>query len=544
MQRLFHLIKIILSDKRISVFIVLIAIAGRVIQLVFFYNIRVDHSFQVFATQNFTDGHGISLSYVLPHDLTTTIYEPLINWPPGYSVLLAPFYILYGYDYVAAGITLDIVSGIIFLLVSRQILRVFHIPIYLINISTLITGFFIYQFYFVASSDAIAITFFLAAILFGLLLLKSSAKWIRNIFLLVISLFLCAFIKYLFMPAVFVIPLFLFAKGWGMKELYLKKAGIYAFAALAILLSGLLLYQKYSSGSAGYISQPERGFFPEHLLTAYPFIPAAFIKPDTIGIFINLYSGIGKFIYQLFQIINIIILVIGFIYFLRRLLKEKLQHGSLTVNFSFIFLLLSGTIILLLGILSVRVAKEVWENNILWTYIEESRYYGLLTILAQLGLFILYHYFRPRQIRFVKYIFFFLLFLLLVETMRGILLDINRVSKFGKEEYSWQYEKRLQEHTSAIIKNKMRDKGIEHLVVTGSTYMKSRINLYHRVTVLNDIFSINNVNSVNSKEPAMLFTVLHKKDLEKFAPFISSDQVEALGNFDNFYFYSLYVYPH
>ncbi|HEU4904381.1 MAG TPA: hypothetical protein VFT06_16355, partial [Flavisolibacter sp.] len=89
----------LLSSPAASLLVVLTAIAGRCIQLVFFYNIRVDASYQLMATDNFLHGHGISTGQVLANNLAETIYTPLTQWPPGYSLLLAPFYALFQHRY-------------------------------------------------------------------------------------------------------------------------------------------------------------------------------------------------------------------------------------------------------------------------------------------------------------------------------------------------------------------------------------------------------------------------------------------------------------
>ena len=115
-----HKVKHLLADKKITLAIILFTITCRIIQLIYFFNIRVDGMYQHMATLNFVNGHGISTGYALPTDLSTTVYEPLINWPPGYSLLLAPFYILFTHNYIAAGLTLDIFAAITLILFTRK----------------------------------------------------------------------------------------------------------------------------------------------------------------------------------------------------------------------------------------------------------------------------------------------------------------------------------------------------------------------------------------------------------------------------------------
>ena len=144
----------------VSIIIIVIAILARFIQILYFYSIRFDGSYQVIAMQNFLKGKGISISEVLTSDLSTTLYQPLINWPPGYSFLLAPFYALSGNNYITAGILLETLAAVTLIFSCRSILKLLGTPKHFINLFTLCTGFFIYYFYFISSSDSIAISLF------------------------------------------------------------------------------------------------------------------------------------------------------------------------------------------------------------------------------------------------------------------------------------------------------------------------------------------------------------------------------------------------
>ena len=193
--------KRILSDKWVTLAIIGFSILGRIIQLIFFFNLRLDASHQVIATRNFLKGAGISMAKAYANDLSVVVYEPLINWPPGYSILLAPFYALFGGNYIAAGLCLGIIAAIVLILVFRSILKLLELPIYLINLSTIIAGFYIYYFYFIASSDAITISLAMVAIYYALKLLKRPTHaWLKNILGITIPLFICGAIKYLFIP--------------------------------------------------------------------------------------------------------------------------------------------------------------------------------------------------------------------------------------------------------------------------------------------------------------------------------------------------------
>ncbi|HEY0355054.1 MAG TPA: hypothetical protein VGC29_02550, partial [Flavisolibacter sp.] len=297
MHNYFHSIQGFLSNRRVGISILFLAIACRLIQLLFFFNIRVDASYQAIASLNMVNGHGISLSSASPSNLSHTIYEPLIKWPPGFSLLLAPFYLLFG-NYLYAAMALHAIAAIALILFSRGILKLLNTPIYLVNIFTLLTGVFIYSYYIITSTDAIGVSFFIAAIYFFISLVRSQEKWARDLPGITVCLLACGLLKYLYIPVVMILPMMLWFRGWINKNLLLKKAGIYSGLITLLGVLAMLGFQEYSGGSPVYIHEPERGFFPGNLLSFHPFTITSFIDNNTI---INL-TGIDPM--HLFRVIH------------------------------------------------------------------------------------------------------------------------------------------------------------------------------------------------------------------------------------------------
>jgi hypothetical protein len=534
-----------LSLKLVTLAIITLAIANRIIQLIFLFNIRADRVQQMLATQNFVSGRGISIAEVFPDNLSEIIYEPLIKWPPGYSLLLAPFYALFNHNYIAAGLALDILAAIILIFVSRGILRVLNTPIHLVNIYTLLTSFFVYSFYVKTSSDAIAITAFIIAFYFTLMLLKSNQHWAKQTVGITISLLICASIKYLFLPVVFVIPLFLVTKGLADKNVFIKKAGIFSFLVLAIILAGLLAYQKFISGSATYITSQGRGLFINHILAAFPFIPASFIKLDTLGLMFSRQPWVEVVAFRIYQGIQLLFIVFVLIWILLTITRNRFKDLSLTDSFFYLAFFVSLAITLVLLILSITVAKEETEQGGFWTYLEEPRYYGLPNVLAQLGVFVFYQYSRNRSPRFFKYVFYFMILLLLPEFFRGALFELRRLIYFGKEQYSWQVELQIQKYASEVIRKELQKRPDELVVVTGSSdYMNNRISLYSHIPILIDVGKINDLATVNTKKSILLLIALRDDALPVFQQFLSMKERDFAGHFNIYSFYTVHVSPH
>ncbi len=337
-----------------------------------------------------------------------------------------------------------------------------------------------------------------------------------------------------------IVPFFFIVKGFADKRIQLKKAGLYSFGIIVLVLGALLIYQKNISGTAAYISQPERGFFPEHALSAYPFIPASIISPESISLLLHQEQTEKSFVYHIFQWIHAILFFGALCFIVWRIYKYGFKKLSLKNDFFYLFFFISITITLLLLLLSLWVAKEEILPGYFWTYIEDPRYYGLPAVLLHLSVFILYPHLRMPAAR-LKYLFFFPIFLLLPEMFRGVLFDINRIVNIKKEEYSWQYENKFQKYAATILE-KEKQPG-EKAIVTGSAYyMTNRVGLWSNIPVLDDASKINNLTSLNTKVPVLLLVILNEKDSTAFQPFLSANS-KAIGHFDNYSFYSVHIVP-
>lgn len=532
-------LKQVLSAKQTGILIILSGVIGRLIQIVYFFNIRVDASYQTIATKNFVAGHGISIDSVLPSDLSTIIYEPLIKWPPGFTLLLSPFYLLSNGNYIVAGILLHSICAVALIFFTRAFLRLFDLPLFVINIHTLVVSFFIYSFYFIISSDAIATSFFVAGLYYIFSLVKTERLSTQKIILASFCFLVCGLTKYLLIPIIFVIPIFLLVKGFFTINKAIKRSGLISFSILFAGVSILSLYQKYVSGSAAYVSQSEHGFFPQNLLDTYPVFPAAFLSPETLNLISNRPSA-HNFIFRLYQLIYLLVIaasVAGLINFFKTLSKRI----SLQKTFLFLFLFVSLVLVGQLAILSIFIAKGEETPGRLWIYVQEPRYYGLLVVLLQLLLFVFYPVERVQRI---KGLILFLFLLLAIETTRGIVFDLNRIRLFTKEEYSWKYEDRFQKYADSIIKNAQQKRSIHNAVITGSSYvMNNRICLYSHVPVLPNAEIVNQPLLLQTQKPVLLLVVIRKKKIPIFQSFVSS-QKEIAGKFDDFYFYTVYVQPH
>ncbi|HEY6062897.1 MAG TPA: hypothetical protein VIV35_04780, partial [Chitinophagaceae bacterium] len=503
-----------------------------------------DMTYQILAAQNFLEGHGISSATILSSDLSMIVYDPVVKWPPGFTLLFTPLYVLFSKDYIMAALALGIICSTLLIFASRSILKILGTPYYLINLYTLLSGFFGYYFYTKPFTDAIAITFFIIAIYYTLLLLKTHERLLRNVVFLSTSLILCGFIKYMFIPAIFLIPGFLFIKGLTRKEPWLKKAGLISFMSLLLVFGALFIYQAGIHGSIAYIKEPGRGFFPENLGSSFPFITASFIKPDSLQQLPLFPAGSNAFLFHVYQVTSFAIFLIIIFYCLRRMIRPGHTKRSATEDFFHLSLLVSATLVILLILLSLRVAKEPLDDGMSWTYVEEPRYYGLLNVLIHIAVFASYPFYKTAKSKLGRLLLPALVLFMLPEMFRGIAFTAHRIQWFNKEIYGWQYELQFQKNVKEIVAKTELIERDRNIILTGtSDWMTLRASLYCHLPVFEDVSKLNTISELKTTKPVTLLAIIKDNDMNAYKSFISLDGVKQEGQANGFSFYTYNLHP-
>lgn len=529
----------ILSKQQVTIAIVTIAVLARLIQTVYFFHLGVDRSFQSLAAYNLVAGHGVSIAHIFANDLATPVYMPLVNWPPGYSLLLAPLYILFNHNYYLAGFTLCFGSILILIFVSRKILKLLNVPLFLINIYTFLSAFFIHYFQFLTDTDGIATAFYLIALYYTLLLLQTKRYWKRRTGYAIICLVACAVLKYLFIPLVFVLPVFVLAKSFADRDTILRKSGLVSFSVLFLAVLTLLFYQKSISGTAAYISEPGRGFYPEHLLDAYALIPGAFLSLDSVqkifGVTVSKHSSL----YFIYEVLHILLFGSLLLFVARDVYKKKLRNTGTTKSFYLIAFLLALTTIILLAGLSLWVAPE--ENNgVLWTYLEDARYYCLATVLIHMAAFVFLAYCWKSASKRLCYFFFILILFMVPEAFRGLLFTANRIEKFKKEEYTWQAEYTFSAYAGKILE-KENLQNPNRVIITGSSwFLNNRVSLYNHVPIIEESEIAGN-SRLNTSAAVTVVAIVHKDSIPQFQQLVGINK--PVGYDSGYYFYTIHVNP-
>ena len=515
-------------------------IISRILQLLFLFNTRNDMSYQIMAAQSFYTGHGVSLPRITADDLSLVHYDLLVQWPPGFSLLFVPFYALCGQNYLFAALLLNILSALVLLFVCRGILKLVSVPLPVINLFTIFSGFSLSYFYLKPCTDSTAIMFLLMAVYFALSLLASEKRWLMKTTGIALALWCCAYIKYLYLPVVFVVPGLLLAKGFTSNDRQLRKAGAIILFFLIFATFVYLFQQSTSSGSVGYIKEPGRGWYPENLLAAHPFLPASFLKPETVEWFAG--HKAYTVAMPLFQVMHLFLLLL-FLWFGHRALLRNLEKKLLpTTGFYSIAFVLSVVITLLLVFLSLRVAKEFVDAGQFWTYVEEPRYYGAIHVFVQLAVFGLYRF--TLSSKKLRLLFYGLLLLMVPELVRGMVFSGNRLVHLGREEYGWQTERKFQRLTAELLAaEQARVKGAPPVLIGTSDWMTVRASLYNQIPFVEDVSILNRLSTARTTKPVLLFVLIRDDHFEAFAPFIQAEGTRFLGSDGRFRFYARLFMP-
>lgn len=530
MQASVQKIKNILSGAPATWIILTTILLGRAIQLIYFYNIMVDGMYQTVAMQNFVHGHGFSLGEVDINNFSKINYSLLNNWPPGYSLLLSPVYIITGHNYILSGIITDLLFALLLIYFSRKVLFLLNNPKWAVNIFTILTGSYLYWFYKICSSDASAIVFFLMGIYYCIQLISEKHVTPGSITGITLPLAAAGMIKYMFIPLSFIIPVYIYLA--SPKEKAIKQASLIICAILAFLFGLMLYWLGNESNSVAYISSTERGFFPENLLELWPVIPSSILNHSTLIETAGLKPQLSALVLAAYRFLSVTGLAILLIYLFRKSPdSEKNQlHHFLKIS-SFIILALT----LELSVLSLFVGKEHilpgWE----WTYIQEARYFGLANVLIHISVFSIAIANRKK---------FFLLSIILIlamipDMLRGQLFIANRISHRKTETYNWQIELAIQKFADRIVRNAKLKNENNPLVVSGTSYyVNYRIALYAHIPALNNLNILTTEETAAKNKNATLILAIEKSKSDALTPIKEHWQIQFEGEQNGFYFYT------
>lgn len=427
------------SSGKNSFLFILFSIACRTINILFVSETDRDTIMLGAQSRNLLDGHGLSITKYYSAALDTPVYDYTPYWPSGFPVLLAPFLKLFNYDIYWAVTAVHLISCIAIILLIRKLGRYLKFPLAATNILTVIGGCFNYEFITVSyPTDTSAFTFFLLGICLLLNTIQSQKFQSPKLLSSAILLFLPCTIRYSYPPlsiAAFGVIIFI---GWYLKKNILIKKGLVGLSVLFLLLAGFYLLLKTNTGSAGYIVETGRGFFPDQLLDWAPVGPGAFINIFFVTSQLIHITGISvDGALMLLKILNAIILVsVVLIFAYLFWIKKFFATVDPFRLFALIGFSISAATCISLSYLNLTYKPQPGWGN----YLGEPRYFAFVTLFLQIifiGWISLFTSWRKSI--FQKIIVFVFSFILFIEVTHSIYFNCKLVMNF--EKYKTAYTK-------------------------------------------------------------------------------------------------------
>ena len=525
-------VKDFLSGRKVGMVILAIAFLSRILIQMYFFRTGVDRSLQLLASKNFLQGHGLSIAQVFSEDLSRQIFTPIVGWPPGYPLFVSLMATLTGNISIAA-IIFELISICILVYFSRKILQLSGCSDFLVNCFTLVTGFFLYNFCQVSSPDMSAVAFILWALYLTLVYLEKSKEPSYTILIALIN-FIPGFLRYMFIPIAFVIPLYLLLTGYITMNKKIMKGGLISLTITILLVTAMLLFQSNTTGSATYINTSGKGFYPGNLLEFYPVIIGAFANLTFIYSFLT-NIGLKYGALHIIIFISNCILLLTLVYYY---IKSFLTNISKPLSTAQHFIFMGGAISILIAILLIAFSthyKALIRPNDNWTFVQESRYMAFITVFVQMAAFIcLFRNGVWRKNFILRTSAFIIIFLLAIETLHGMyftgkLLTGDKTHFHPDKNYILQKE---------FIKDFVKEnkQNTRDLVFTSIEKTYLNIAALHGASVL---YNFDSSKKLSSLRPFDLIIVIKNGEQLNYGDYLMHDstrQIKTIGNI-SFYHY-------
>jgi len=413
----------------------LIAIIIKVILYLHFFQLEGDKLFQALGAKSLVEGRGLTFQHVLASDLSTQLTEAVNRWPIAYSLLLAPFYWLTG-NMEAACVIVDVISICFFFIAFFKLLQILQLRQFLINAIILFAG-AMFGPSLSKPTDLLACAGLVYTCLLFIVFVSDRLKPRSFGIAIGAAVIIPAAFRYMYVPCIFIIPSLLLWIGYRRKDLRIESGGVYAVVAAAILFLALVGLQKITVGKSTYLMGVEKGFFPENLLSLYPFIPDAFLDINFTLQQTTSITGVSfVFLFTCLRYINLVLFAIV-LYEWITFVSRGSQSRDIFDSFLLLTGVISGTIILLLACLSLTNSSAAIPLRIpfAWTFIGDGRYFLFpVTILPVVAAYYLFNKQWPTLGRLrepLKYFFFALIFFQVTHTLYFIVKRFDPLGLTG-----------------------------------------------------------------------------------------------------------------
>ncbi|HET6767917.1 MAG TPA: hypothetical protein VFH08_10980 [Chitinophagaceae bacterium] len=529
-----------LSSKKAAWLFTIIAIACRVVNILYASFTSRDKIFLALQSKSFLNGEGLSVPQYFTTNIMDPIYDLTLKWPPGYPILLAPFLKIFDYDVAAATAAIDLAGGMALIFITRSFANHLTFPPAAVNIITLIAGCFEYAFISEAlPTDIPSFALFLWGLLLLLKTVQKETLQINKILVASLLLFLPCTFRYSYPPLSIAAPLGIILIGWYLeKKLFIKK-GVLSLAIISLLMILLFIFLKTTTGNAGYIVDTGKGFYPENILHCAPIVPGSFINTFfTTSQLINKTGITLSQSHQLLEIVNalmIVGLVILFFYLFRKKFFKPFDPFRLFLLTGFF---ISTATFVSLGYLAVTYKPQIgFEYG--WNYFNEPRYFMFVSFYLQVGFIgwiFLYHSWKQSMLQKIIVALFSLL--LVIEVTHNIYFNAKvaldpvkyQVAPYEETDYTY--------FTQTLSSLSRENTDADFLIVSGSDDFFPLMAAYAGHKGIYDGQNIHNTLPQIKKKTIIIFT-LYDNELPAYQEFLTNQNAVVLNKINGVNFYSV-----
>lgn len=348
-----------------------------------------DHEMLHAAVQNLLSGNGLGFFVSNPANLSDIHFRYMNEWPPLAAWMLSVAKAMTGSGY-AADMLLMGLGTFLLLVVLRSLMQALQLKPHAQAIIWLILLSNPEPFRNLGITDLYGSLFLLWAVLLCIRMLQAPALRNRQLVVSGIFFFLPAAFRYQYYPLVLLFPLFLLvAARLQQNRLHVRQAWLTA-SVVFFLLVAQVAFLMQQAGSPAYIAPDARGFYPENLVLAYPFLLKAFVN---VSYFENqLVTHVGGWLllvyFALVYFMSMFLCTQLLLHIVRRMRSAANAKNSEAVVHHTSQLVLLGTsfaIVLLLSGLSLLYDQQ--RNPAApygFTYVKEGRYFTAACLLILL----------------------------------------------------------------------------------------------------------------------------------------------------------------
>jgi hypothetical protein len=340
-----------------------------------------DHEMIHTAVDNLLSGNGLSYAIASANDLSSTIYQPMTEWPPLVAYLLSAVKAMTGSAYATDMILMSI-GMMLLLVVLHAIMKLLRLSEQTRIILWIIIAANPDPFRGVGISDLYSALFMVWGVLFCIRFMMDQKVSTMQLMVASVFFFLPAAFRYQYYPLIFLFPFLLLGAGKIKKDINLFRKGLLSLSIVFFLLCFQIAMLYQHTGTGSYIVDDKTGFYPQNLMWAHPFLLKSFFNTSYIETKLLMMGGQNVLpYYALCFAVTLLILTTVFTYLVKQVRSfkaDKNDHKELVKLSRFSLFTVGASVVLLLTALSLYYDMQ---HKAMFTYVREGRYFIVSSLL-------------------------------------------------------------------------------------------------------------------------------------------------------------------